>query len=138
MSETPKKLVKLSSLKSDLKKEQEGDWVPAPDIGPGVAFLVRSTNYDPFRIARDTAMAALAKKYQDTPIPGDVLEETRGELFAEHLLLDWRGLDEDFDPDLARETLRDVSHRLIRGAVFIASTKVGVGEIEFVEKTAKN
>lgn len=135
---SPKKLVKLSSLKSVLQKEREGEWIKAPEIGEGVEFLVRSTNYPAYMIARDDASARLNKKYATDPVPPEVLAKENGEIVAEHLLLGWKGLDEDYDPELAFEVLCDEAHRAIRTGVIMAATKVGRQEVEFVEAGAKN
>jgi hypothetical protein len=136
-STSPKKVV-LASLKSDLQKEREGDWIPAPSIGPDVKLLVRSTNYPPFTIARDEVNQKIAKKYDGERVPDDVLAQANGELFAEHLLLGWQGLDQEYEPDLAAAVLTDEAHRVMRNAVLLAATKVGQSEVKFVENTAKN
>lgn len=130
--------VKLSSMKADLDKERDGDWIPAPSIGPGVKFNVRSTNYAPFRIARDAANQKLQRKYKDDPIPAEVSAKVYGELAVEHLLLGWVGLDEEYTPELASEVLTDEAYRRLRSEVYFAATQVGQGEIEFVEAAAKN
>lgn len=132
------KAAKLSSLKSDLQKEREGDWISAQDIGADVKFMVRSTNYPPYVIARDEALQSLAKKYDGERIPDDVIAKANGELLAEHLLLGWKGLDEEFSSDLAMEVLTDEAHRAMRNGVLMAATKVGRQEVEFVETAAKN
>lgn len=141
MTETPttkKTVVKLESLKANLQKERDGDWVPDKLIGPDVAFLVRSTNYAPFRIARDAVNAKLQRKYKDEPVPDEVSAKAYGELAVEHLLLDWRGIDVEFTPEVASEVLTDEAYRSFRSAVYFAATKSGQGEIEFVEETIKN
>lgn len=145
---TSQKKLKLDSLRSDTKKEREGDWQKASDIGDGVEFLVRSTNYPPYVLARDAASARMSKKYPNSSLPADdenyeqipeaVIAEANGRNIAEHLLLDWRGLDIDYSPDLAMETLCDEEHRRLRMSVLIAATKVGRQEVEFIETTAKN
>lgn len=141
---TPVKLVKLSSLKADRVKEREGDWIDSPDIGKGVAFLVRSTNYAPYRIARDARFAKLARKHGSDEIPDDERAKALGELAIEYLLLDWRGFAEDdgepipFSEERANEILTDEAFRALRGSVYLAAMKVGQGEVEFVEESAKN
>ena len=135
--------VKLSSLKTDLSKEREGDWMPALDIDPSVQYLVRSTNYPPFRIARDAYSAKLARKYGDR-VPDDELAEVYGKLAVEHLLLDWRGFVDDvgadipFTPEKAREILTNPEYKLVRGSIYAAAMRVGTQEVEFVGEAVKN
>ena len=137
-------LVKLSSLKADRNKEREGDWIEAADIGKGVAFLVRSTNYAPFRFARDARFAKLARKHGADEIPDDDRAKALGELAVEHLLLGWKGFGEDdgseiaFSPEKAEEILTDEAFRGLRGSVYLAAMKVGQSEVEFVEGAIKN
>lgn len=135
--------VKLSSLRADLAKERDGDWVDAPGI-PGVSLLVRSTNYPPFVIARDRAEMKLAQKYGATPSAAEDLERLDeqnaidGSLAVEHLLLGWRGFDEEFSAERAAEILGDESYRALRNSVYRAARRVGRREIEVVEQAAKN
>jgi len=140
------KVVKLSSLQANLAKERDGDWIPANDLGPGVAFFVRSTNSPEFQLARDLANMNLAKKYNGEPPSTPEEHETRskeharinGMLAVEHLLSDWRGLDTPFSEDVAATTLTDESYRRVRNSVYAAATKVGQRDVEFVESAAKN
>ena len=134
-TEVPKKLVRLSSLKADLEKERNGDWQPS-DID-GVSFLVRSTNYAPYRIARDAAFQKLTRKHGNN-IPDEPKTRTLGELAVKHLLLDWSGLDEPFSPELAETILTDEGFRGLRDSIYFAAMKVGQAEVEFVEDGAKN
>ncbi len=128
----------LSSLKTNLQKEREGDWIPAPDVAPDVKFHVRSVNYPAYTVARDEALQKLSKKYDGERIPDDVLAKENGELLATYLLLGWAGLDEEYSPDLALEVLTDESHRAMRNGVLLAATKVGRHEVEFIGTAAKN
>lgn len=135
-AEVPKKIVKLTSLKSDLEKERIGDWVIAADI-PGVRWFVRSTNYAAFKIARSAHSAKLARKYGDD-IPDEILAEISGKLAVEHLLLDWDGLDVPYSKEKAHEILEDEAYRVVRASVYLAAVKVGQGEVEHIEGTIKN
>lgn len=138
--------VKLSSLKADLSKERDGDWIEAPDIDKSVSFFVRSTNYAPFRIARNAVFAKLARKHgnEADDIPDDIRAKALGKLAVEHLLLDWKGFVDDdgqpipYDEDKAAEILTDEAYRAVRGSVYLAAMKVGQAEVESVEETAKN
>jgi hypothetical protein len=145
---TEKKLVKLNSLKTNLTAEREGDWIKAPELGEGVRFRVRSTNYPAYTVARDQASQRLAMKFPNSqldvlhddyaPVPASVIAEANGEIVAEHLLLGWEGFDIPYTPGDALEVLCDEAHRAVRMSVTLAATKVGRQEVEFVEGAAKN
>lgn len=133
-----KKVVRLESLKADLQKEREGDWIKAVDINPGLRWFVRSTNYPAFRIARDAEMKKLGEKYGGDQIPDDVNAEVMGKLAVEHLLLGWDGMDVEYTPETAAEILTDESYRKVRYSIYLAASRVGTSEVQFVEDTAKN
>ncbi|WP_157113129.1 hypothetical protein [Bradyrhizobium embrapense] len=148
MTETPEKTVrklKLSSMRADSQKEREGDWIPALDIDAGgaIKWFVRSTNYAPFRIARDAIAAKLARKHGDS-VPDEILADAYGELAVEHLLLGWDGLVDDDEQDIlfskekATEILTDPEYRYIRGSIYAAAMRVGRDEAEFVAAKVKN
>lgn len=137
--------VKLSSLKRDVAKEREGDLIEAEDLNkPGtkpedkIFWNVRSINYPPFVIARDAANAKLRRKYKGDPVPEEIEAKIFGELQVEHLLLGWKGLDEEFSRDVAHELLTSVEGGIVRQSIFFAATKVGQSDVEFVEDTGKN
>jgi len=129
--------VKLGSLKADLVKEADGEWIDIPDL-PGVALKVRSVNFPAYKTARDLAVQRLARKHGKKPIPEKEMAEVSGRLFAEHLLLGWRGFDVDYTPELALEVLTDPAYRELRAHVEWAAAQVGHAEVEFVEDLAKN
>lgn len=141
----PVRKLKLSSMKVDSQKEREGDWVPAFDIDDSgsIKWFVRSTNYAPFKTARDAVQIRLAKKYGRN-VPDEVLAEEYGKLAVVHLLLGWEGLVDDddvdlpFTPEKARDVLTDPEYRNVRGSIYVAAMGVGVSEAEFIEAGAKN
>ncbi|UPT99376.1 hypothetical protein J4G48_0015535 [Bradyrhizobium barranii subsp. apii] len=133
-----KKIVRLESLKADLQKEREGDWIKAVDLDPNIRWFVRSTNFPDFRLARDAAMKKLGEKYGSDPIPDDVNAEVMGKLAVEHLLLGWEGLDAGYTPEAAAEILTDEAYRKVRYSIYIAASRVGTSEVQYVGNTAKN
>jgi hypothetical protein len=142
---TTKRKLKLSSMRADSQKERDGDWVPALDLDQSgnVKWFVRSTNYAPFKIARDAIGAKLARKHGDN-VPEDVLAEAYGKLAVEHLLLGWDGFVDDdeqdipFSPERALEILTDPEYRHVRGSLYIAAQRVGREEVEFIAAKVKN
>ncbi len=138
-----KMTIKLSSLKADIVAEREGQWIEPkdwPGLGalPGLAFLVRSTQYPPYLSARAAAQQRLAKKFDDGNVPPEELARADGTLAVEHLLMGWRGFDIPYAKDAAEQVLTDEAHRTLRDIVFWCATKVGKRDVEFMETEGKN
>nr|WMC97949.1 hypothetical protein RAR13_04330 [Aminobacter aminovorans] len=129
--------IKLSSLKADLAREEKGDWIDYPDW-PGVAFNVSSLHLPAFATARDLLLQRMAKKHGRKPVPREEMTAEFGKLYAEHILHNWRGLDVEFGPDVARETLTNPEFRNVVAAVEWCAAKVSDVDIEFVEDASKN
>lgn len=142
--------VKLSSLKADLKRERDGEWIEPkewPGLDPdrpnmmvalrGLKFLVRSTNYAPYVAARQAALEEQAQKYPDGRLPQEAAE-IDGALIAEHLLIGWEGLDVDYAPETASAELCAEEARTLRSMVYWCAAKVGKRKVEFVKGEAKN
>lgn len=131
------KLVKLDSLRADLKLQSEGDWQPAP--WPGVRLRVRSIDYEPYTSERDQERERLAVQYvRASNIPDAVWRQILGRLLAEHILLGWEGIEPAYDGDTAREVLTALDGEALRQAVILAAQRVGVREVEFVAELEKN
>jgi hypothetical protein len=129
--------VKIESLRANVKRETEGDWIDIPDL-PGVRLKVRSFHYGPFRIARDQLNQRLVRKYGREPIPADEASREYGRLYHEHILLDWEGFDVEYDTDIALDMLLDPAYRTLIGHIEYAASKIAAVEAEFIEKTTKN
>lgn len=137
-------VVKLASLKADLKREAEGDWVAFPDW-PGVEFNVSSLHLPAYQAARDDLLMRVARQAsQAKPKPGEAasakldMKVELGKLYAEHLLHGWRGLDVDYSPERARDVLGDPEYRNVVAAVEWCAGKISEVNVEFVEAEAKN
>lgn len=144
-------VVKLGSLAADLRKEREGDWIEPkewPGLNPekpyeqtplpGVAFLVRSINYQPYVTARQAALEKMKLEYPDGQIPSEVQARVYGALAAEFILLGWRGFDIQYSADVASNTLPTEEHRAMRDITYWCAGQVGRRKIEFVEAAVKN
>jgi hypothetical protein len=132
------KRVKLSSLAA--RDPREGEWVPASDPQlEGVELKVRPIHYGPFQQALQIATAKLARKYPgNKQVPPEETDRLNGELYAEHLLLDWRGFDEPYSPAVARESLTAPAMHVLRNEVRFAATVASRATVEFVEAAAGN
>lgn len=130
--------VKLKSLRVDAKRESEGVWIEAPDIGEGVAFKVRGLNYAPYEIARQMTMRRLGRSAKGKTLPSAEILPHVGRLLAEHILLDWRGFDDPYDADLAMQIMTDPEYRAVINRVELAAQEVGEADVQTVEDAAKN
>jgi hypothetical protein len=129
--------VKLSSLRADLKREEDGDWVEYPDW-TGVRFKVSSLNKPAYTIARDLLLQKVARKSKGKPQDRNKLTPEFGRLYADHILHDWEGFDEPYSPDLARQYLTNPEFRDLVAAVEWCASKVGETDVEFLEDAGKN
>jgi hypothetical protein len=130
--------IRLKSLKADLNKEREGDWVSYPDFGdPDVAFKVRAMTNPDFQAKFDREVMKLAQKHGQS-VPRDERDRALGQLMAEEILLDWRGLDEPYSPEMAMDLLTDPAYRELRVAVESCAMRLTRLKVDFVETEGKN
>ena len=130
--------VKLSSLRADTRRENDGDWVEIPEL-PGVALKVRGYAYGPFQNAKSQVEAKWARRSggRDS-IPSDETFKANGRLYARYLLLDWRGFDEPYEVELAEQILIDPGYRELHDYIRYATNKVSQVDAEFVEGASGN
>jgi hypothetical protein len=130
-------VVKLASLKANLTREAEGDWIPYPDW-PGVSFNVSSTRSEPFLTERDLFLKQMAARNKPVA-PGDPeMARGIGRLYCQHVLHGWRGLDIEYSEEVALETLTDVAYRDVLSAVDWCAQKLSQISVEFVDGAVKN
>lgn len=128
--------VKLSSLRADMRRQNDGDWVEVPAL-PGVELKVRGLNYGPYQADLSQVRARWISRYRGIDgVPPEVVTRDLGRLYAKHLLLEWRGFDEPYDADTAEEML--TSPGAFFGHVAEAAAEVSRTETEFVEDAAGN
>ncbi|RUM06816.1 hypothetical protein [Rhizobium chutanense] len=137
-------VVKLSSLRADLKREAEGDWIAFPDW-PGVEFHVSSLHLPEYQAARDDLLTRIARQAkapapkagEEPPKKLDMKVEL-GKLYAKHLLHDWRGLDVPYSPETAMEIMSDPEYRNVVAAVEWCAGRMSEIDIQFAEGEVKN
>ena len=135
--------IKLTSLRADTRRENDGDWIEIPDL-PGVSLKVRGTAYGPFQTARSLLLAKWARKYPRDVPPANVEYEGNGRLYADHILLGWRGFASDdgadlpYDAHTAEQILLDPAYRELHEHIRYAMTRVSQVETEYVEAAAGN
>ncbi|KQU79847.1 hypothetical protein ASD00_36010 [Ensifer sp. Root31] len=129
--------VKLASLRADLEREAKGDWIDYPDW-PGVAFNVRSLHASSYVTKRDFMLQRLARKYKRKAPPAEVMAREAGKIYCEEVLCGWRGLDVEYTPEIALETLTDPAFRDVVAAIEWCAGEVAQRTVEFVEEATKN
>lgn len=134
--------VKLGSLKADERRVNEGDWVEIPDLpdgeGGSCAFKVRGFSYGPYQAENSIVRGKWARRYENRqePVPPEIATRDIARLYAKYLLLDWRGFDEPYSPQLAEEMLASPGEFF--GHVLYAIQQVSRTEAEFTEDAGKN
>lgn len=136
-------MLKLSSLKADLARENDGAWMDVPEW-PGVSLKVRGLNYPAYELARNTGAQIRARKTKNAASTSAESTAFFGRLYAEHILLDWKGLVSDdrqmvpYSKERALEILTDPAFREFVAAVESAAARVAQVDVEFIEGAAKN
>lgn len=130
--------ISLNSIRANLTRETDGDWVEIFSL-PGVALKARGYSYGPFQAAMSVVRARWIRSYGSVEgTPNHVASRDLGRLYAQHLLLDWRGFDEPFNPATIVDLLTDPEMRELRQAISYAAEKVAETETVFVEDAVKN
>jgi hypothetical protein len=129
--------IKLASLRANLAREENGDWVNFPDW-PGVAFLVSSIHAPAYKSAFQIMTQRLSRIYKGKPVPVEEQHEELGQIYCKHLLRGWRGLDVQYSADKALEVLCDPAYREVLAAVGWCADKISELQVEFLETKAKN
>lgn len=133
--------VKLGSLRVDLKRENDGDWVDVPDL-PGLRLKVRGAGYGPYQMAKSIVEGRWGRRYGKDPVPIEVMLRENGRLYAEHILVDWDGFVDDAEAPVpvaqAAEILTDPAYRPLHEHIRYAMQRVGDTEAEFVETASGN
>lgn len=122
----------------DPDTDKDGIWIPLPDLG--MEFKVRSFDYPAYVAARNQLVQRLARTYKRTQNEARETEysEGIGRLYAKHLLLDWKGFDEEYSAEAALEKLPDPAWKKFRQFVEIAIIEASDARLEFVEDVEKN
>ena len=129
--------IKLASLRVSDQSEEAGTWVDLPDV-PGAAVLVRSLDYPPYTLARTVLFQRFSRLYGRKPAPQNEIVPAIGKLYAEHILLGWKGFDVEFSPEEAMLRLSDWTWRKLTTMVEWAAGTLSEAQVEFVEDATKN
>lgn len=133
--------IKLGSLRADLKRENDGDWVDIPEL-PGLRLKVRGAAFGPYQAAKSIVEGKWVRKFGRKPVPVEMALEENGRLYAQHIVVDWDGLvDDDGAPvpvNQAGDILTDPAFRELHEHIRYAMGEVSRTEAEFVEDAGKN
>jgi hypothetical protein len=128
---------KLSSLRVDLEREKDGDWV-ASLVYPGVEYHVSSMHTPAYQRDLELMTMRLARKYKGAPVPPEERAVESGKLYARHILHGWRGLDVEYTPEVALETLTDPAFRPLTGDIITCSMRLGEPDVEYLKAEEGN
>ena len=129
--------VKLSSLKANLTREIEGDWVPYP-VWKGVRFRVSSFNKPEYKTALDELNQRIMKKSGGAMPSIDEMRPHYAKLYVDQILHEWEGFDVEYSPEEAVARLSDPEYRDLFGAVEWCANQMARIDVEYVEGAAKN
>lgn len=129
--------IKLSSLKVDLERERNGDWIPSAEY-PGVRFLVSSLHLQGYQTDLQLLEQSWARTYKLEPVPAEVRTVGVGKLLHKHILHGWEGFDVPFSKDAAAEMMFVPEGRNFIAAVQNAAALISVSDAEYLGDEAKN
>jgi hypothetical protein len=136
--EIPKSRVKLSALKANVDKQEEGDWQAIPELA-GVRVKVRSLRSAKYQFGATPIRQRHVRKYgEGGNVPSKDFAKDYGRLVADVILLGWEGFDEEYTREVALATLTDPGFSEVLGYIIAAAGRVAQGEIEYVEEASKN
>lgn len=130
-------MLDLNSIAVDTELELNGQYVDIPDW-KGVSLGVRSLEIEEYKIAVEQAVEALARKYDGALIPPKEREIVIGSLLAKHILFGWKGIDQEYSAEFARDFLGSERGRNLANKVLWAARKVGRVNAKFQDDTVKN
>lgn len=137
--------MKLSDIKVDVNRAEQGDWVSDVPELEGVRLKVRGLSNPDFQRVVDKLTAAVPRHKR---VNGriDPVERDRigGQALAQTILLDWDGLTQEdgsvlpYSPDLARKLLTEPEFRVFRDGVTWAAQQVADTRAVSTEEDGKN
>lgn len=137
--------MKLSSLKVDAEKIEDGAWIgDIPEMG-GLRLKVRGLQNAHFRRMQAKLLDAVPRaQRQGGRVDPDVMDRITAQCLAGTVLLDWEGLEDEnggalaYDKALAADLVTKPEFRRFREAVIYAATIVGDADAEGEKADAGN
>jgi hypothetical protein len=125
-------MLKLSSIRADLEREKNGDWVDARSW-PGVRFFVSALTKPSYQLKRDALVQRLQRKHKGKPVPTEELAPHLGKLYAEEIVHGWDGIDVSYSPEKALELLTDPTYRELVSEIEYCAATLSSVDADFVE-----
>lgn len=136
--------MKLSSVKVDSARVQEGEWIgDLPEMGD-LQVKVRGINNADYRLLQRKLINAVPLKRRRRGLQQEDEDRIVGECLLKTVLQDWHHLESDdgqtiaYDADFAAQLLNDPDYRAFRDAVVYAATLVGGEKEDIEEEMEKN
>lgn len=134
-------MAKLSSLKNNVAAEVAGVWVP---YAAGIEVKIARLGNPKYEAYLRKLSAPHTRQLRDGELDNTVAEELTKRAMARHILLDWRGMEDDdgnemvYSEQLAFEVLSNPEYRdFYRDIMEMANKRATFKEQEHVE-AAKN
>jgi hypothetical protein len=136
--------MKLSSLKTDVARVEQGEWIgDIPEMGD-LELKVRGIDNADYRALTSKLVQTIPLKRRRRGISSEDLEQIQNKCLLETVLLDWRGVQDDsgkdvpYSRELAETLLTSPEYRTFRDAVAYASRLVGADEDDAASELEKN
>lgn len=136
--------MKLSSLKTDIGRVEQGEWISdIPEMGD-LELKVRGIDNADYRALMNRLVQAIPLKRRRRGISPEDLEQIQNRCLLETVLLDWRGVQDDggqampYSRDLAVTLLTSPEYRTFRDAVAYAARLVGAEQEDAASELEKN
>lgn len=136
--------MKLSAMKIDSTKQEQGDWVDNIPELLGVRFKTRGMNNKAWRKMSQTLMAAVPRVDRIDGIGPDHQDRINGQLLRETAILDWDGIEGDdgkplpYSKEAFAKIWNDPDMQLFRDGALWAASIVAQRRAGNVEADAKN
>ncbi len=85
----------FDAYKTDKKAENEGVWVPFPNVDVKVKLARAGGANKEWEIAREKALRPLRRRYRDRQIPESEILDALIEPFCKIIIQDWEGVERD-------------------------------------------
>lgn len=136
--------MKLSEVKVDSDRIEQGAWVPDISECPGLKLKVRGQGNKDWRRLQSRLLDAVPRKKRVNRLDYDEGERITNRLLLDTCLIDWDGLQDDdgnaipYSKEMAETLLTDPDFRKFRDAVFTASSLVGENNEEDIKDASGN
>lgn len=137
--------MKISSVKVDLNKIEQGEWVDNIPELTGVRLKVRGANNKDWRRLQQTMIAAVPRRKRvNGNISPDEIDRINAILLRDAGIVDWEGIEDDagdpipYSKEKSNEYLTDPEFVVFRDGALWACQVVGTAVDEDISDTAKN